>query len=49
MQTNDELWQGGLEDFALEFIKKFYPEIYRQLDRSKPIKFLDKVVPDNKR
>ena len=25
MQTNDELWQAALEDFALEFIQKFYP------------------------
>ncbi len=44
MQTNDELWQGALEDFAEEFIQKFYPEIYRRLDRSKPIEFLDKVL-----
>lgn len=44
MQTNDELWQGALEDFAEEFIQKFYPKIYRQLDRSKPIEFLDKVL-----
>lgn len=36
MQTNDELWQGALEDFAEEFIQKFYPKLYRQLDRSKP-------------
>jgi predicted transposase YdaD len=44
MQTNDELWQGALEDFATDFIEKFYPELYPWLDPNKPIEFLDKVL-----
>jgi predicted transposase YdaD len=44
MQTNDELWQGALEDFALDFIQKFYPELYWRIDTNKPIEFLDKVL-----
>jgi hypothetical protein len=44
MQTNDELWQGALEDFATDFIQKFYPDLYPWLDPDKPIEFLDKVL-----
>jgi predicted transposase YdaD len=44
MQTNDDLWQGALEDFALEFIQKFYPDLYPWIDTNKPIEFLDKVL-----
>jgi hypothetical protein len=44
MQTNDELWQGALEDFAMDFIQKFYPQLYWYIDPNKPIEFLDKVL-----
>jgi predicted transposase YdaD len=44
MQTNDELWQGALEDFAIDFIQKFYPDLYWRVDQNKPIEFLDKVL-----
>ncbi len=44
MQTNDELWQGAFEDFAIDFIQKFYPELYWRVDQTKPIEFLDKVL-----
>lgn len=51
MQTNDELWKGALEDFAIEFIQKFYPQLYPYLDPDRPIEFLDKelaqLAPDS--
>jgi hypothetical protein len=42
MQTNDELWKGAFEDLAVDFIQKFYPDIYPFLDPNRPIEFLDK-------
>jgi hypothetical protein len=46
MQTNDELWKGALEDFPLEFIQKFYPDLYPHIDLNhpQPIEFLDKEL-----
>ncbi len=44
MQTNDELWKGVFEDLAVEFIQKFYPEMYPYLDLNRPIEFLDKEL-----
>lgn len=44
MQTNDELWKGAFEDLAVDFIQKFYPDIYPYLDPNRPIEFLDKEL-----
>jgi hypothetical protein len=46
MQTNDELWKGAIEDLAVEFIQKFYPDLYPYIDfnHPKPIEFLDKEL-----
>jgi hypothetical protein len=46
MQTNDELWKGALEDYPLEFLKKFYPNLFPHIDfnHPQPIEFLDKEL-----
>jgi hypothetical protein len=42
--TNDELWQGIIEDLDIEFLHKFFPNEIDQFDLSKPIVFLDKEL-----
>jgi hypothetical protein len=46
MQTNDELWKGAIEDLPMEFLHKFYPDLYPYIDTNhpKPIEFLDKEL-----
>ncbi len=46
MQTNDALWQGAIEDFPFEFVKKIYPDVYPYIDlaHETPIEFLDKEL-----